>query len=107
MTSQSLNKYFTTTGTGCIVQNETVQRPILSVYPNPARDYLMIKFVDLPLSLKYRCISAQGLHFSLNPLVQSLNKQQLISIDHLPSGYYILQCFAESGITYNYSFIKL
>ncbi len=59
----------------------------LTVYPNPAFDKLIIDWDMAANGMSYEIINANGLSVGKNN-----SKQNQVSIDHLPSGFYMILC---------------
>ncbi len=86
---------FTVGGGGVFTSNPKFDQ--IEIYPNPAKEYLIIKSKSLPLkNVKIEILDLQGRVYDLRKKVQHLEFEK-INIESLTSGTYILKLTDESG----------
>jgi len=65
----------------------------IQVYPNPSKDFLIIKTTGLTEMISYSLTDVYG------SIIRNEIFQNLIQIEDLPDGFYLLQLYTKSGIT--------
>lgn len=97
--------FFEETGNRVVVTN-TVERPIVSAYPNPAKDFITITTgFDLKNS-KVKIVDLTGTVIKTE-VIKDAKKSERISLNGLPNGFYIIEVQnPETGNTEKLKVIK-
>jgi len=78
-----------------------------TLYPNPARDYIMMQCVDCNIS-ELKITSITGKQVNSQELINTNSTNAIVFIQDLPAGVYILSGFAiESNTYYAKRFVKM
>jgi len=100
--SQPIIFYDLPIDTTSITSDESELSDNLSIFPNPASDYLFVQAENVPENIEYQILSLEGTIYSKGTLY--LN--QPIDISQLPSGVYILRTVLNNKIEIS-KFMKL
>lgn len=98
----------TTANFGICVQNPTLstnefEKLSYILYPNPAKNYIMIKSSSFS---EYFSYSIYGLEGKI-VLEEKINSTEKINIEKLSAGTYMIKCLSEVGLSNTSKFIKI
>jgi hypothetical protein len=102
-----INRYLEITGSGLSVAGTEshAQAPVLKLYPNPARDFILVQLSDnsIPASIVIYDMTGRKMDQA-----KAFPADQITycSVKDLPGGQYIVKVIARNGKTFTQTFVK-
>jgi gingipain R len=96
-TKQNYKPYFGQITVGSLANLNENNSESISIYPNPAKDILIIKFSENNQFASFKVVDILGKNINVN-ILESDNFQSTISLSNLTSGVYTIQIETNNGI---------
>ncbi len=103
-----VNRYLEITGTGLSVAQTQMKEdaPLLQIYPNPAREYLLIGWGGDPVAGSFEVYDVHGRRVSEPGRYRLVSGTGYYSVKDLPPGHYILRGVTGKGQVFSRVFVK-